>query len=230
MQQFIGTRWGRSCWERSRTDEHEISRKKIGLDTPMKEVTRRGSSMARITKSHWLIFEQFKDTLVELQLRLSWWSTFKFLTLGKSLCSTEFVPSTSTPSLRTDSLQEENKTRNDDRPSSSHLQPFRGRSRWRSTQWWLHNAQESARSQQLETWSRFRVLGKIVPSTRSRISILADEIECNHRTQSCAGELHLQGNFSKRTSNTVRKNLNPSTCAKGDTQVQLAITAAATLW
>ena len=72
--------------------------------------------------------------------------------------------------------------------------------------------------------------GKIVPSTRSRISVLADEIECNHRTQSCAGELHLQGNFSKRTSDTVRKNLNPSTCAKGDTWVQLAITAAATLW
>ena len=58
---------------------------------------------------------------------------------------------------------------------------------------------------------------KIVPRTRSRISILADEIKCNNRTQSCAGRLHLLCNFSEWSSKTIRKTLNPSTCCEGDT-------------
>ena len=42
---------------------------------------------------------------------------------------------------------------------------------------------------------------------RSMFAILANEIECNKRTQSSAGEMHLQGNFSERRSNTFRKTL-----------------------
>ena len=45
-------------------------------------------------------------------------------------------------------------------------------------------------------------------STRSRIAILANEVTCDHRTQSCASRLHLQSSLSKRRSNTVRKTLN----------------------
>ena len=42
-----------------------------------------------------------------------------FHTIGKSLCFTGVVPSTSTPSLRMDSLQEENRASRGDKPSSS---------------------------------------------------------------------------------------------------------------
>ena len=43
------------------------------------------------------------------------------LTIGKCLCFTGVVPSTSNPFLKTDSLLEEKKARSDDRPSSSHF-------------------------------------------------------------------------------------------------------------
>ena len=78
---------------------------------------------------------------------------------------------------------------------------------WRSTQWSLYNSQESAQSQQLETWSGCRFLGKIFQSTRSRIAILADEITCNNRTQSCAGRLHLHRNLWKRRESTLFERL-----------------------
>ena len=67
----------------------------------------------------------------------------------------------------------------------------------------------------------------IIQSTRSRIAILADEVSCNHRSQSCASRLHSQSFFSKRRSNTVRKTLNPMTSAKSHTEKQLAIASAA---
>ena len=117
---------------------------------------------------------------------------------------TGVVPSTSTPSLRTDSLLEENRARRDDKPSSFRSSTLSVKSWWRSTQCWLRNAQARALSQQLETWSS-RLLGKIVPSTRSRIAILANEIKCSNRTQFCAGKLHLPSNFSERRSNIIRR-------------------------
>ena len=43
--------------------------------------------------------------------------------------------------------------------------------------------------------------GKIVPSTRTRIAILAHEDTRNHCTQSCASRLHQQSYFSRRRSN-----------------------------
>ena len=46
--------------------------------------------------------------------------------IGKSLCFKGVVPSAFIASLRTDSLQEENKARRDDRPSSSHLSTLSG--------------------------------------------------------------------------------------------------------
>ena len=64
-------------------------------------------------------------------------------------------------------------------------------------------------------------MGKIVPSTRSRIAILTDEVTCNHRTQSCASSLHLQSYLSKRWSNVVRKTLDSTTCAKSNTQKKI---------
>ena len=61
---------------------------------------------------------------------------------------------------------------------------------------------------------------KLSPSSRSRIAILANEVTCNHRTQSCASRLHLQ------RSNNVRKTLNPMTRAESHTEKQLALAAA----
>ena len=79
--------------------------------------------------------------------------TLWFLTIGKSLCFTGVVPSTSTPSLRMDSLQEENRaSRRRQTIFFTPPNPFWWKCRWRSTQWWLHNSQESALSQQLETY------------------------------------------------------------------------------
>ena len=80
--------------------------------------------------------------------------------------------------------------------------------------------------QSLETYSGCRLLDKIIPSTRSRIAILADEVTCSHRERSCASRLHLQSYLSKGRSNTVRKTLNPSTCAKSHTESKLAFAAA----
>ena len=74
---------------------------------------------------------------------------------------------------------------------------------------------------------RMPLLDKIIQSTRTS-AILANELTCNHRTQSSASRLHLQSYFSKRRSNTVRKTLNPTTSAKSYTEKQLAVAAAAT--
>ena len=77
-----------------------------------------------------------------------------------------------------------------------------------------------------KTESGCRVLGKCIPSTRSWIAILANEVTCNHCTQSCAIRVHLQSNISERISNIVRKIFNPTTRAKSYTEKQLAIEAA----
>ena len=59
------------------------------------------------------------STLVERQLRLSWWGTFWFLTIGMSFF-TGVVLSAFNLSLRTDWFRVERKAREDDRLSSSH--------------------------------------------------------------------------------------------------------------
>ena len=59
---------------------------------------------------------------------------------------------------------------------------------------------------------------KLSQAQDSRIAVLADEVTCNRRTQSCASRLRLQGYFSKRRSNVVRKT---------HIEKQLAIAAAA---
>ena len=92
--------------------------------------------------------------------------------------------------------------------------PFWLRFRRRRTLWWLHSSSKRAPTQSLKTKSRCRVLGKIVPSTRSRIAIPTDEVTCNHRTQSCASSLHLQSYLSKRWSNVVRRLSTPRPAQK----------------
>ena len=61
---------------------------------------------------------------------------------------------------------------------------------------------------------RMPFVGKLVPSTRPRIAILANKVTCDHLEQSCAGRLHLQSNLSERRSNTIRKTLYPTTRAE----------------
>ena len=119
-QDFTGTRWGQYCWKRSQNMEHEVSQKSIGFDLFMMEAARQDSTTARISKIPWLCFEQFKDTLVEYQLTLSWWVTFGFLTIGKSFFFTGGVLSAFNPSLRTDWFRVERKATKDGKLSSSH--------------------------------------------------------------------------------------------------------------
>ena len=152
MQQFIGIRQDRNCSERSRTEEHEISMKKNGFDTSMKEVTRRGSSFVRIPKIPWLIFEQFKDTLVEFQLHMNWWGQVQNPYDWKGSvfhrgCSLNIK------SILENGLNAGGKQSKEGRQTIffTPLNPFRRKSRWTSAQWWFHNSQESALSQQLET-------------------------------------------------------------------------------
>ena len=182
----------------------------------MNEVARRGSSIARIPTIPWLAFEQFKDTLVDNNCAWIDGARFNSLRLERVCVSQELFLQHPIHPGRT---QCRRKTKQGG--TTDHLlhtsQPFLSKSRWRSTQWGLHNSQVSALSQQLETWSRRRLLGKTVLNTRSRIAILAGEIKCNNRTQSCAARLHLLSDFSERRSNTIRKTLNPSTCAEWDT-------------
>ena len=64
--------------------------------------SKKKESIVRIPKILWLTFEQFKDTLVEYQLTLSWWGTFEFLTIGKSMFFTGVVLSAFNLSLSTD--------------------------------------------------------------------------------------------------------------------------------
>ena len=57
-------------------------------------------------------------------------------------------------------------------------------------------------------------MGKIIPSTRSRIAIRANKVTCDHRTRSCASRVHLQSNLSERTSNTGRRLSTPRPAPK----------------
>ena len=86
----------------------------------MKEVTRWGSSIARVPKNSLL---HIRATLVGIWQRLSWRVTLLFRTIGKSCCSIEDVLSMSLGSLTQDSLLEDEKVKKEDSLSSS-LKPF----------------------------------------------------------------------------------------------------------
>ena len=58
------------------------------------------------------------------------------------------------------------------------------------------------------TWKRHQdgvFLGKVFPSTRSRIAFLTNEVTCNHHTHSSASRVRLQSNLSKRRSRPAPK-------------------------
>ena len=84
----------------------------------------------------------------------------------------------------------------DDRLFFTPLNPF-GKIPMKKKPWWSHNSSKTALTQKLKRNQDAVYLGKIFPSTRSRIAILANEVTCNHRTQSCASRLHLQSNSLK---------------------------------
>ena len=102
-QHFTGTRQGWYCWKRSQNMEHKM------LRLFMREAARQGSRTARTPKIPWPTSEQFKDTLVEEQLTLSWLGTFWFLTVGKSIFFAGVVLSAFNLSLRTDWFRVERK-------------------------------------------------------------------------------------------------------------------------
>ena len=102
-QHFTGTRQGWYCWKRSQNMEHKM------LRLFMREAARQGSRTARIPKIPWPTSEQFKDTLVEEQLTLSWFGTFSFLAVGKSIFSQGLLFSAFNLSLRTDWFRVERK-------------------------------------------------------------------------------------------------------------------------
>ena len=66
-------------------------------------------------------------------------------------------------------------------------------------------------------------------STESRVTILANEIECNYWKWSCASKLHLQSHLPTRRPNTTRKTSHTSTSTKGDSRRRMSNAAAVTI-
>ena len=129
----------------------------------------------------------------------------KFHTIGKNLSYTEDVRSTSNPSLRLDSLLEEQKAKREDKLSSSHLSTFLVKFKMKKNQ-----AVACQRRGKFST-----TVGDDQDAVYwVKLSRAQDQgvhkIECDNCTRSSACRLHLQGNFSKRRSNIIRKTLNTS--------------------
>ena len=83
-------------------------------------------------------------------------------------------------------------------------EPFWERWGGRSSSWRPVSSEKVSLQQQLETWSRRCLLGKLIQSTGSRITIWADEITCDYRTQSFATGFHLKGHCQERRTDTLR--------------------------
>ena len=211
--------------------EHEISQKSIGFDLFMKEAARQDSSTVRIPKIPWLTSEQFKDTLVEYQL--TWVDGYILIPYNWKEYIFHRGCSFSIQSILENGLIPGGKESKGGRQTIffTPLNPFGGDSDEEEPRD-DYTIPQKVHYHSIGNVIRCRLLGKIIPSTRSRIAILANEVTCNHRTQSCASRLHLQSNLSKRRSNTVRKTLNPTTRAESHTEKQLAFAAAAavSLW
>ena len=141
------------------------------------------------------------------------------------MCFTGGVPSTSIPSLRTDSLQEENKSRRDDKPSSSHLSTLLVEIPDEEEPRDDYTVPREVHDQDAVYWitlSRAQDQGLRFWQTKSKAIIVHNLVPTD-----CI----FLSSFSERKSNTIRKTLNPSTCAEGDTLEQLTLAAAAaTLW
>ena len=139
---------------------------------------------------------------------------FEFLATGKSICITKVVLSVFTLSWRKDWFRVDMEATRDDKPSSSYhlilLVEIPMKKYFVMITLFLRKCTTTV----IGTKSRYCSLGKIIPSTKWRIAILADEFIRNHCTQSCAGRLHLQSCFSKRRSNIVRKTLDSTTAPK----------------
>ena len=145
-------------------------------------------------------------------------------TIGKNLYSSEVVLLQFYPWNRTYCRR---KRKQGGKTNHLHTcQPLWRKSWWRRTQWRSISTKQGALPQHLEIRPRCCQLGKIVSSTKSWITILANEIECSNRTRSCAGRLHLQSSLSNGD-RTFSRDPNTSTSAKGDSQKQLASEAAA---
>ena len=156
--------------------------------------------------------------------------TLWFLTIGKSLRFTGVVPSTSTPSLRIDSLQEENRAIGGDKASSSHLPTLSGEMQMKKHPVMTSQFPGKCTITAVGNLSRRCLMGKFDRTqdqglrfwqTKSSAIIVHNLVpaDCIYRVIY----------FSERRSNTIRKTLNPSTCAEGDTLENLAA-AAVYLW
>ena len=103
-----------------------------------------------------------------------------------------------------------------------------------ATRWWRRttsrrydSSKEGSLLQQMKTWSRCGILGKIVTSTRSWIAILADEVKCHHCVPNCACWMYLQGNPQKPYQAYMWNVIWSPTSTGGSSQKPLAGTVAA---
>ena len=191
MQQFIGTQWGRNCWKRYFSEEDWVQLNE------------------RSSKTRFEYCEDSKNSL-------AYFRTIQGLSGGITIAPELMGAHSNALRLERVSVSQElflqhsihpwertHCRRNTEQGGTTDnllhtSQPFRRKTRWRSSQWWLYSSQESALSKQVETQSRCRLSGKTFPSTRSRIAILADEMTCNIRTRSGAGRLQLPSNLAEK--------------------------------
>ena len=125
---FIGNRWVQNCEKRFRRLEGNNSRTLIGFNIFTEEATKRGSSSARIPEMSCCTFAPFKDTLVGIWQRQSWWVTSLFHTNGKNSCFIVDNFMMSLQSSNQDLALEDEKAKKKDGPSSSHFSTHSGTS------------------------------------------------------------------------------------------------------
>ena len=109
---------------------------------------------------------------------------------------------------------EDEKAKKEDRPSSLHLSARSGTIQTKKDLAMTYLNQEKYTITVSGKYSGRRLLGQFSASIGQRTTILADKVKCRNCIQCCAGRLHLQGNFSKRRTNSIRETLDASSAPK----------------
>ena len=215
--QFIGMRWFQNCWKHSETGEHKSFRTKSGINTFYEgsnktrfeccESPQNSLVYSRAIQGHTGRIMIAPELIGHIAITYDW----KDFIFHRS-CSHNAKSILETGLVTAGRESKEGRQTIFFTPLNILVKIQMKQHPTRSCK-----TKKGALPQQLGVHPRCCLLGKVVPRTRSRIAILANEVQCNNRTQSFAGRLHPEGDPWKRRSNTTRKTPNTSACATGNT-------------
>ena len=220
---FIGILWFQNCGMHFRSSEDENSRTRIGFNTFVEEATRWGSRIAWNPKIIHCMFVPFKDTLVGIWKRLSWWVTSIFHTnawvneTGAGVHETAVGIISSGRSWR--SHRRQRIQFNDSLQLGSQV-CFRCPKRWKfrmQNQHWTRNGRSSKRFQH-GSWTKLnaerRFFWKHKETKRKPslphwwTSVISKNAELEPKFQKCKGRVVLRGDSVKDVSGPTQSLLN----------------------